>query len=149
MENRKKWWKYLILFVIFSFLGSFMEYTYGFIGGVGIFYDKAIYQWFEIKILFIPYYGLSAIILFLFEQFMESKKINIIYHGFLNALIITNWEFFSGLFSLIVFKQRFWNYSNHSFNILGLISFPMFLRWIMVGYIFSLIYYFILRKIMK
>lgn len=147
--KREKFVKYLLYFVIFSFLGSLMEYLYGFAGGTGINYDRGLNYFFDIKIFFIPYYGIISLILLFFDKFMEDKKIKILYWGILNAVIITAWEFISGLFCLIVLNERFWDYSNARLNFLGIISVPMFLRWIAIGYLFTFIYKGILKKVIR
>jgi uncharacterized membrane protein len=131
---------YLFYFIIFSFAGSLMEYLFGFVGGRGVAYDKALYLLFNVKLFFIPYYGAAGLILIYFENLFDKKKIKFVYRGFLNAIIILAWELIGGLFSLVIFGQKLWDYSNHFINFFGIISLQMFLLWIVVGYLFSLLY---------
>lgn len=148
MKKRKipSWLKYVLYFVVFSFAGSLLEYFYGFLDGTGISYDRFFYHYFQIKIFFIPYYGVIGLILLFFNKYLDKKKIKTIYRGVLNAVVITSWEFVSGLFCLIVLKQRFWDYSEAPLNFLGIVSFPMFLKWILIGYLFAIVYEKLLKK---
>ncbi|VVB82113.1 Putative ABC-transporter type IV [uncultured archaeon] len=134
--------KYFFYFVIFSLVGSLIEWAFK--GGQGISYDQGIYFLFGIKLLFIPFYGLGGLILIFFERFLEKEKIKFIYQGFLDGVIIVTWELIGGLFTLLVLHQRFWNYSSQPFNFMGIISLKMFLVWIAIGYVFSLIYKYII-----
>ncbi len=148
-KKKSKFLKYLIYFVIFSFLGSLMEYLFGFFGGAGIAYDKAIYEMFNLKIYFISFYGLVGLSLVFFNNFMEKrkKKIKFFYRGLFNGILIVSWELIGGLFSIFVYGHSFWDYSNHPFNFMGIISLRMALLWIVAGYFFSLAYKLIIRKI--
>ena len=76
MQKKSKFLKYFIYFVIFSFLGSLMEYLFGFFGGAGIAYDKALYETFNLKIYFISFYGLVGLSLVFFNNFIEKRKLN-------------------------------------------------------------------------
>ena len=50
IKKKYNWIKYIIYFVIFSFVGSFIELLSRLNGGKGVAYDKAIYQFFNIKL---------------------------------------------------------------------------------------------------
>lgn len=136
--------KYLFYFVIFSLIGSLIEWSFYF--GKGIPYDQGLYLLLGVKLFFIPFYGLGGIILTLLDQFLEAKKIKFIYWGLFNGVASVLWELTGGVFTLLIFHEMFWNYSNQSFNFMGIISLRMFLVWTLVGYFFSIIYQ---RKISK
>jgi uncharacterized membrane protein len=146
-DSAKKIFRYIIYFIIFSFLGSLMEYSSSFIGGKGIYYDQGLYIWFGKEIPFIPLYGLGGVTLILLQNYLSQKNVNRIFFGLVNGAVITAIEFLSGFFSLIVFKRIFWSYSHQLLNFRGIISLPMFLTWILVGYIFSLVYFLIIKKL--
>ncbi|MDD5012472.1 MAG: hypothetical protein PHQ66_02400 [Candidatus Nanoarchaeia archaeon] len=131
---------YIFYFIAFSFLGSLMEYLFGLVGGRGIAYDKGLFELLNLKLYFIPYYGFVGVILIFFEKLLEKKKVKFVYWGILNAVIILAWELIGGLFSLIVFGHKLWDYSNHFLNFMGIISLQMFLIWIVLGYLFSFLY---------
>lgn len=141
--------RYPVYFIIFSFMGSLIEYLYGFIGGTGISYDRALYELFNIKIFFIPFYGLVGLSLVFFEKILTKHKIKIIYQGLLNGLLIISWELIGGLFSIMVFGHGFWDYSKQPLNFYGIISVKMSLLWILTGYLFSFIYRFFIKKYKK
>ena len=148
-EEINKFFIYSVYFIIFSFLGSLIEYFFGFFGGAGIAYDKAIYEMFNLKIYFISFYGLVGLSLVFFNNIIEKrkKKIKFIYRGLFNGILIVSWELIGGLFSIFVYGHSFWDYSNHPLNFMGIISLRMALLWIVAGYFFSLIYEFIIKKI--
>lgn len=139
--------RYFFYFVIFSLIGPLIEWSFYF--GKGILYDQGIYHLFGIKLAFIPFYGLGGLILIILDQFLEAKKIKFIYWGLLNGVFSVLWELIGGLFTLFVFNERFWDYSNQSFNFRGIISLRMFLVWTLMGYFFSVIYRGIISKNFK
>jgi len=144
--KKGKWLRYLIYFVIFSLMGSLIEYLFGFFGGTGIAYDRGLYEIFNIKLYFISFYGLVGLSLIFLENFLRKHKIKFIFHGLLNALLIVLWELVGGLFSIATSGHSFWDYSQQPLNFMGIISLPMSLLWIVVGYFFSFIYKFIIKK---
>lgn len=138
--------RFIIYFIIFSFVGAFIEFCSRFIGGKGIYYDQGLNIFFGHKIPFIPVYGIGGAILVLVQDYLLEKKVNHILFGFVNGVVITIIELISGYFSLFVFGKIFWSYSKQLFNFEGIISFPMFILWVLVGYIFSIIYILIIKK---
>lgn len=138
---------YVTCFIAFSFLGSLMEYLFGFFGGTGFAYNRMVEYFFHIKIYFIPYYGTTSLILLMSERFLDKRKIKFVYRGLLIGIIITIWELISGLFTLSTIGINFWDYSSQPFNFLGVISLKMSLLWVGVGYLFSLIYQYILKPV--
>jgi len=137
---KKRLFNCLLIFFIFSFLGAVIEFCFGSLFGGGIFYDKTIYILFNIKIPFIPIYGLGGILLVLVGNFLDKKRISLWCRGLINGIVVTLFELLGGVISLIVLNRNLWDYSNHFLNLNGMISFPMFVLWIMGGYIFSFIY---------
>jgi uncharacterized membrane protein len=141
--------RYLIYFIIFSFIGSLIEYIFGFFGGTGVAYDRGLFEMFNIKIYFISFYGLVGLSLIFFENLFDKinkQKIKFIYQGLLNGALIVLWELVGGLFSIAVYGHSFWDYSNQPLNFMGIISLPMSLIWILAGYSFSFIYKFVIKK---
>lgn len=145
----KKIIRYSIYFIIFSFVGSLVEYFFGFFGGTGVAYYRSLYELFNIKIYFIPFYGIIGIILILFGRIFDKKKISIYYRGFLNGLLIIAWELIGGLFTIIVFGHNMWNYTEHLLNFKGIISVQMSLLWIAAGYVFSWVYEYAIKRFEK
>ncbi len=145
-RNLKILVKYIIYFIIFSFIGSLIEYLFGFLGGRGIAYDRGLYELFNIKIFFIPFYGLVSLILILFDKILDKKNVKFVYRGILNGLLIVSWELIGALFSIAVFGHKLWDYSNHTINLNGMISLQMSFLWIIAGYLFALLYRYIIKK---
>jgi len=138
--------KYIIYFIIFSIIGSLIEYLFGFIGGRGIAYDKGLYELFNVKIFFIPFYGLVSLSLILFNKILDKKKVKFFYRGLLNGILIVSWELVGALFSIAIFGHKLWDYSNHILNLNGMISLQMSFLWLIAGYIFALLYKYIIKK---
>jgi len=151
VKSKNKFLKYFIYFVIFSFMGSLIEFLFGFFSGATIIaYDKALLEMFNIKFYFIPFYGLVGVCLIFFENLFEKinkHKIKFAYQGLLDGIFIVLWELVGGLFSIFVYGHNFWDYSNDPFNFLGIISLRMSLLWILMGYFFNLVYHIIIKKI--
>ncbi|MFA5724393.1 MAG: hypothetical protein WC979_09125 [Candidatus Pacearchaeota archaeon] len=141
--------KVILLFVIFSFLGSLIEFSSRFLGGSGRAYDNGIFLLTGLKIYFIYLYGLVGIILLFIEKLYDKLKIKLRWRGLLNGISITIIELISGLITIGIWGFNFWDYSNKLLNFKGIISLPMFLLWTIFGYLFSLFYKFIYKKLNK
>lgn len=138
--------KYSLVFVIFSFLGSLIEFISSIIFG-GVAYDKMIYLLTNLKVFFIPFYGIVGMIIFSFENLMSKYKFPIYFKGIINGLTITLLELIFGFLGFLIFKVKFWDYSNQFLNLGGYISLEMFLLWSVMGLIFSACSYSIKRLI--
>lgn len=153
MKSKLNLWsfvKYFLLFILFSFLGSVIEFSSKFIGGRGIYYDQVIFQLFNIRIPLIPLYGLAGLILFIIQGYLYKNKVNLFLWGLINTAVIIIIELFSGYLSLLVFGSNFWDYSGQFFNYKGIISLQVTMIWLLLSFVFSLIYYFLSRnKIIK
>jgi uncharacterized membrane protein len=147
-ETWKKLGKYLFYFIIFSFLGALLEYLFGLIRGNPIFYWRSLYLITGLKIPFIPFYGGVFLLLVLFQDFLSKKKVPFYYWGLLNSTLVISWELLGGLIGLYIFKELIWDYSTHILNFMGIISLPMFLLWVVGGYVFSFIYLYV-NKILR
>lgn len=148
MKKEEKLFKYLIMFIAFSFLGAFVESMFGLIsGGHVFFYWRSLYLVTSLKIPFIPFYGIIFLLLFQFQEYLNKKNVPFVYWGILNAFLILFYEFIFGVIGLLIFNKLIWDYSTHIFNFMGVISLSMFLLWIVGGYVFSLIYLLWKRKL--
>jgi len=148
-KNKRDLFRYIIYFIIFSFIGSLIEYSFKFFGGAGIAYDQGLYKLLNIKLYFIPLYGLVGLSLVLLENFLEKlkkPKIKFVYFGLFNALIIILWELIAGLACIFAFGYVFWDYSGYFLDFMGIISLQVSLLWVVIGYLFSFIYEFIIKK---
>lgn len=112
--------QWLLIFYTYCFLGWIWECSYVSIK------EK---EWFNRGFLhgpLIPIYGFGAvIILWLTLPFKE----NILYIYFLGSLGASVLEYFTGALMEKIFKVRYWDYSNHKYNLNGHISLFVSLGW--------------------
>lgn len=131
-----------VVFFLFSFIGTLLEFIYKTIFSKPIFYDISIYLLSGLKIPLIPVYGIGAVFMVLIGNVLDEGKNGIILRGVINGVVLTILELWSGFLSLIVFGNNVWDYSDQILNFNGIISLQMFTTWIIAGYIFTFIYVF-------
>lgn len=122
-----KFFEILIYFIIYSFLGWIMESTFR-----SIKENKIINTGF-LKGPFCPIYGFGAIIMFLFLDQFENKPIILF---FIAMITLTIWEYLVGVLLEKIFKTKYWDYSNHKFNLQGRICLINSIYWGVLGVIF-------------
>lgn len=122
-----KFFEILIYFIIYSFLGWIMESTFR-----SIKENKIINTGF-LKGPFCPIYGFGAIIMFLFLDQFENKPILLF---FIAMITLTIWEYLVGVLLEKIFKTKYWDYSNHKFNLQGRICLINSIYWGVLGVIF-------------
>lgn len=137
MSSKYSFLKYILLFIIFSFLGSLIEYLSFLLGGQGLGYDKVLFLLTGLKIYFIPIYGLSGVIIFSTEKLMNKFKFPFWTRGFIHGLTITLIEFIFGNLGFLIFNVNFWDYTDKFLNIGKYVSFSTFIVWVFLGYLFS------------
>lgn len=120
--------KILILFFIYSFIGWVIETIY-----CSIISKRLINRGF-LKGPYCPMYGFSALIIINILDFVISKlnlSSNYFYVSiFLVSIIVaTIVEFFTGLLIEKIFKMRLWDYSNRDLNIKGYVCLQFSLYW--------------------
>ena len=80
-----------------------------------------------------PIYGIGAIIMFTFLQSLENNIVLL----FLDSIIIlTLWEYIVGVMLEKIFHTRYWDYSDHKFNIQGRICLSNSIYWGVLGVVF-------------
>jgi uncharacterized membrane protein len=126
-------------------MGFVAEYAFTFLKGSPILYGKGLYFIFNVKLPFNPIYGFGVLLLIFLQKIYGKMKF--LYKGILNGVVIISLELISGLFFLLVMNHRIWDYSSHSFNLLGIISLPQSIWWISIGYIFAIIYPILEKKL--
>lgn len=122
-----KFFEILVYFIIYSFLGWIMESTFR-----SIKENKIINTGF-LKGPFCPIYGFGAIIMFLFLDQFENKPILLF---FIAMITLTIWEYLVGVLLEKIFKTKYWDYSNHKFNLQGRICLINSIYWGVLGVIF-------------
>ncbi len=115
-------------FVIFSFLGWILElgYTY--------YHEKKFANRGFLHGPFCPIYGFAIILIFVIASVLNLVNFNINLFNiailFISTMLIaTILEFIVGYILMIVFKQRWWDYSDLKYQISGYISLRFSLYW--------------------
>lgn len=80
-----------------------------------------------------PIYGIGAIIMFTFLQSLEN---NIVLLFLVSIIILTLWEYIVGVMLEKIFHTRYWDYSDHKFNIQGRICLSNSIYWGVLGVVF-------------
>ncbi len=80
-----------------------------------------------------PIYGIGAIIMFTFLQSLEN---NIVLLFLVSIIILTLWEYIVGVMLEKMFHTRYWDYSDHRFNIQGRICLSNSIYWGVLGVVF-------------
>lgn len=101
---------YVACFVIYSIIGWLMETTMVFIHT-----KKFINRGFLIG-PYCPIYGFGAILMILY---LTQYKDNILTVFILGAVTCSILEYLTSYFMELLFKTRWWDYSNHKFNLNG------------------------------
>jgi len=133
---------YVLAFFIFAFLGFGLEYFMSLILDIPTYlYGQSLFLIFETKLPFLPIYGFGGVIILMLTKYLIDKKLNLLLIGFINGAILTIVELIGGFICIGLFGYNLWDYSSHLLNYQGIISLPVFIFWIIIGYIFALIYY--------
>lgn len=114
-------------FIIYSFLGWAMESTFRSVSE-----KKVINTGFLIG-PYCPIYGIGAIIMFLFLDKFETMPIILF---FISIVVLTIWEYIVGYALEKILHTKYWDYSDHKFNIKGRICLTNSIYWGFLGVIF-------------
>ncbi len=120
----------VFIFIIYSFIGWVLESLYksilqkrivnsGFLGGP-----------------FCPIYGCGALIMYFA---LESLKSNIVFLFLAGFIILSIWEYIVGFFLELVFKTKYWDYSDKFCNINGRVCLLNSFFWGVLGILFILV----------
>ncbi len=82
---------------------------------------------------FCPIYGIGAIIIYVFLRGFQDNIILLFLMGF---IVLTIWEYLVGILLEKVFHTKYWDYSDHKFNIQGRICLTNSIYWGILGIIF-------------
>lgn len=117
----------LVYFIIYSIGGWVLETIFR------SFCEKKLINTGFLNGPFCPIYGLGTIIMLLFLQRFQTSIIILFIISF---LILSLWEYIVGVILEKVFKNRYWDYSNHKININGRICLTNSIFWGILGVIF-------------
>ena len=125
MENQ--FFSMLTYFIIYSILGWILESVFR-----SICERKLINTGF-LKGPFCPIYGVGALIMILLLSRFEN---NIILLFVISFFTLTFWEYVVGIFLEKAFNTKYWDYSDHKFNIQGRICLNNSIYWGILGVLF-------------
>ncbi|HON80397.1 MAG TPA: putative ABC transporter permease [Spirochaetota bacterium] len=111
----------LFLFTVFSFFGWILETGYRSVT------QKMFVNPGFLKGPFVPLYGLSGLMILVLHGCIHEQPLVIRF--FTYALVISMAEYFVGEFLLIVFRKRYWDYTNDFFNVQGHICITFSILW--------------------
>lgn len=123
----EKLFEILTYFIIYSFFGWVMESTVRSIS------EKKIINTGFLKGPFCPIYGIGAIIMLLFLDKFQNKPILLF---FIAVTILSIWEYIVGVLLEKMFKTKYWDYSDHRFNLQGRVCLTNSICWGMLGVVF-------------
>ena len=125
MENQ--FFSMLTYFIIYSILGWILESVFRSIC------EKKLINTGFLKGPFCPIYGVGALIMiFLLSRFEN----NIILLFIVSFFTLTFWEYVVGIFLEKIFHTKYWDYSDHKFNIQGRICLSNSIYWGILGVFF-------------
>lgn len=117
----------LTYFLIYSFLGWFLESVYKSICEKKIINSGFLYG------PFCPIYGCGAIIMYIFLDDVKSKPIITFCLGF---VVLSIWEYIVGVFLEKVFHRKYWDYSEKKLNLQGRVCLLNSIFWGILGVLF-------------
>ena len=117
----------IIFFIIYSFLGWVME------SAVRTICEKKLINTGFLYGPFCPIYGIGALIMCLF---LEKFEKNVILLFIVSFIVLSIWEYIVGWLLEKIFKTKYWDYSNHRFNIKGRVCLSNSICWGILGVIF-------------
>jgi len=126
-EGEKMIFEILTYFIIYSFLGWIMESVVR-----SVIERKLINTGFLIG-PFCPIYGIGACIMFLF---LSGLKDHILLLFVVSLLAMSIWEYLVGVLLEKLFNTKYWDYSDHKFNIQGRVCLTNSICWGVIGILF-------------
>lgn len=96
-----------------------------------------------------PIYGFGAIILILINDLISKKSNSIIIKAIAMTIIFTIFEYIVSLVFELIFRIRWWDYTNEFLNINGRVCLMFSLLWGVGTVIFIKIFYIPLQKIIN
>ncbi len=114
-------------FLIYCILGWAMESVYR------SFCEKKIINTGFLRGPYCPIYGIGAIAIIILLDSIPILKSNILLLFFSSMIIFTLWEDLVGIGLEKIFKTRYWDYSDHKFNIKGRVCLKNSIYWGILG----------------
>lgn len=118
--------KYILIFLLFSFLGWIIDTTYSSI----FIHKKFIPSGYYRNIPVCPIYGIGGVVIFqIFSELINYNATTVI---LVTTFFIILLEYIGGVFSVKFLKERLWDYSNRKFNLHGHIDLLNSFFWLIL-----------------
>lgn len=117
----------LTYFVVYSFAGWVMESIFRSIS------ERKLINTGFLKGPFCPIYGIGAIIIYVFLSGFKENILLLFLAGF---IVLSVWEYLVGILLEKIFHTKYWDYSDHKFNIQGRVCLTNSIYWGILGVIF-------------
>lgn len=115
-----------LYFICYSFLGWAMETTY-----CSVLQKRFVVRGFLYGPI-CPIYGVGALMMVLFFKPLTG---NLVLFYLVSTVSMSAWEYFVGWFLETTTHMKYWDYSNHRFNLHGRISLFVCLWWGLLSYL--------------
>lgn len=116
----------ILYFIFYSFLGWLMETCY-----CSILQHRLVDRGFLYGPV-CPIYGAGVVLMILFFTPLKS---NLLLFYVTAVVVMTSWEYFVAWILETTTHVRYWDYSNHRFNIKGRVCLPIALTWGVLSYV--------------
>jgi uncharacterized membrane protein len=123
----------IFYFLLYGFLGWGIDTAYSTITECS-WQPGGIFKSFFLPIPFAPIYGFGAWVLILFKNFLEKNHNALLF--FISTVACTSVEYLGGIWMLVVFHRRAWDYRDTFLNIDGHIDLWHSFCWLILGLIF-------------
>ncbi len=123
----------IFLFILFSFLGWILEFTYRALASRNLVNPGVLLG------PYVPIYGSGALMLILL--YSQTAHLGIFYRAGIYFLAISVMEYITGEILLLVFKRRYWDYTDDALNIRGHVCLPFSIYWVILALVFEKTFY--------
>ncbi|MFW5771516.1 MAG: putative ABC transporter permease [Spirochaetota bacterium] len=123
----------IFLFIIFSFLGWILEFTYRALANRNLVNPGVLLG------PYVPIYGSGALMLIIL--YSQIAHMDIFYRAGIYFLAISVMEYITGEILLLVFKRRYWDYTDDVLNIRGHVCLPFSIYWVILALVFEKTFY--------
>jgi len=123
----------IFLFILFSFLGWILEFTYRALTSRNLVNPGVLFG------PYVPIYGSGALMLILL--YSQTAHLGIFYRAGIYFLAISVMEYITGEILLLVFKRRYWDYTEDALNIRGHVCLPFSIYWVILALVFEKTFY--------
>lgn len=123
----------MFLFILFSTLGWILEFTYRTLSNRTLANPGVLFG------PYVPIYGFGALLLIMLYSY--ASHLPILYRIGIYFFTISLMEYVTGELLLLVFKKRYWDYTDDLLNIRGHVCLPFSIYWALLAIGFEKTFY--------